>query len=206
MCIKRTIKELGRFGMLPLFFTLIVMPYIMYYCKEIYQDEYLVRQIMLVINQVIIPVIALCWPFALLAESVSGTGNELLFIKNRNKLVIILVASFIYFALLIPYFLYYQKILNYTSKEVGLQYIKIIIGGLLLISILYFISFATGSINIASAIVILYIILCTFSGSKSEVWNYYNGITKSRYYGFVCIIIFLYGVGYILNRKYEKYT
>ncbi|MBE5963916.1 MAG: hypothetical protein E7252_03120 [Lachnospira sp.] len=99
-----------------------------------------------------------------------------------------------------------DKILNYTSKEVGLQYIKIIIGGLLLISILYFISFATGSIHIASAIVILYIILCTFSGSKSEVWNYYNGITKSRYYGFVCIIIFLYGVGYILNRKYEKYT
>ena len=195
----------------PLYLIFVIMPYIAYYSVSVFGVNVMVKELINDINQNTILIGALIWPYALLSEHISGTGNEVLFMRKRNKLLRALCPNIIYLVILIPYFLYLKYLLEYTNKEIILEYSRCAISATFIIALLYLLLLLVGSAFTTSIIVVGYITICAFSGNSGQVWNFYiksNMTYKLLTQHYICFLIagiIMYVVGMVLNRKYWKY-
>ncbi|MCR5517523.1 MAG: hypothetical protein K6F17_03020 [Lachnospiraceae bacterium] len=159
--------------------------------------------------QLMLPVCAVWWPVLFSYESMVSKGNELLYVKNRNKLGYYLLALVIYCVCVIPAYMIMNK--EIWEMNALCEYVRFVIGCMFFVSLFYMLNYVTGKYILSTIVCAAYALsFLFFDTNKSLMLVYCEGIAdwkliRDHYLFYLVVSVVMFAVGYVFNRNSEKY-
>lgn len=158
--------------------------------------------------QFLIPFFSIIWPLIFMREHIESDGNDILHILSKNKFPDILGMFLVYSLWMTAFF----GVLMCFTEAGAMEYIQILIPCLWFCAWFYTLIYIMGSIVTVTAVMLAYTIMCMGIVDKELlfVYVYYEeaaewGRIGEKYIPLLIISGFVFAVGILLNRRYERY-
>ena len=212
MYVKRHIKQLRLSILIPLVVLWMVLPelvIIMLREEDVLKPDKIeiLWQTIVGLNNTIIPIFSVIWPMLLLNNHIEARGNEVLYITDRNKYVMVLGSYIVY---MLHVYVSYLTI-NAMTFITMLEFVRMAIICFLFNAIFYTLAYIVSSTGLAFTAIVLYNILSMFylKGKSIGAYVYESHMTTKvltdRYIEIFALAIVFFAFGVILNKKYERY-
>lgn len=161
------IKGMGVFALVPLFVLYIIIPVTNYSVFCYFQDMDMLYFNIITTCQYLVPICSVWYVLFILYHFVEETGNEILYIFSKGKLIDLILPYLLFSVLLLPLFSVYTRIF----PELWFFYWKLCAINLAYLAFSYFAAFLVNSISI-SVIGILFYTICEIMINRNQNATY----------------------------------
>ena len=207
MGIKMIMKSIGKAVILPILINDIFIPMTVLFVR-LHGTSYNTHQTICILTQMFTPFFAAYWILLDFTKYIDIKGNEVFFLKNRNKSSEAVWLYLLYMLSNLPVWLWYICL----DTELFFEYIHIAIISFLFVSLAYFFCFLLKGISLAIIPLFIYemISVCglnkivnKLSFFEEEGARLSDIMGRYRYYLVVAILFFILGI--VVNGRHDDY-
>ena len=208
MGIKMIIKSIGKVFFSAIMINSVLIPLIVFFVAK-NGNEYNVSFAVNILTQMFTPLLGSFVICMHMSKYIDSRGNEIFYVINKGKEVEV-IKLFIAYALSNTFPFLFYMILN---RNMGLEWIHIIIITWLFMSVSYFLCFLLRSVSLAVIPFFIYTIYSivgfSFLGKKISYYEV-EGVTTedlmSKYIIFLIVSVVIFILGNALNIHYDKFN
>lgn len=203
------LKSIRTVFFVPIVVILWIIPLLLFMTMEKYQNVVYVEEQFVMLSQYFIPLLSTWWLSFSFINLVEGSGNELHYMYHRLQDNLVLIWYFLYILLIVIY----CSIVTIWIENTWLEFVRLSICSFFYISMTYAVMFFSHSMTVSFLVNILYWMRSTFGeGIPVELLNCYSAsrmsieLLSQKYVYILLTGIVLYCIGWIANKRKEKYA